>query len=239
MNEDVGQSSRATTGGVACGVAGEAVVEPVAFAMSGSAPVSGKDVTREELHFRRIDMRGYSRSDGLFEIEGRVTDRKPHDFTSPNGIKIVPANEPMHDMGVRLVIDRDMKVVDVGTFTSSAPYHDCLYGGEKLQSLKGLSIAAGWGSEVRKRLSGAQACTHLMELLMPMATTAYQSLTMVRSGQTDKVDAEGKPAKIDSCYAYGSERGVVLQRWPNYYTGPESRRGEPNRVGPGPSRNRD
>ena len=39
------------------------------------------DPTREELHFRRIDMRGYRRSDGLLEVEGRVTDRKPTDFT--------------------------------------------------------------------------------------------------------------------------------------------------------------
>lgn len=32
------------------------------------------DITREELHFRRIDMRGYRRSDDLYEVEGRVTD---------------------------------------------------------------------------------------------------------------------------------------------------------------------
>jgi len=38
------------------------------------------DVTRNELHFRRIDIRGFRRSDGLFEVEGRVVDRKPHDF---------------------------------------------------------------------------------------------------------------------------------------------------------------
>ena len=35
-------------------------------------------VTREELHFRRIDMRGWRRSDGLYEVEGRVIDHKPN-----------------------------------------------------------------------------------------------------------------------------------------------------------------
>ena len=34
----------------------------------------------EELHWRRIDMRAWRRSDELFELEGRVTDRKPYDF---------------------------------------------------------------------------------------------------------------------------------------------------------------
>ena len=42
----------------------------------------GSAVTKEELHFRRIDMRGYRRSDGLFEVEGRVTDRKSYDFAA-------------------------------------------------------------------------------------------------------------------------------------------------------------
>jgi hypothetical protein len=32
--------------------------------------MTDSDVTREELHFRRINMRGYRRSDGLFEVEG-------------------------------------------------------------------------------------------------------------------------------------------------------------------------
>jgi hypothetical protein len=178
---------------------------------------------REELHFRRIDMRGFKRADGLFEIEGRVTDRKPHDFRSPNGTKVVPATEPIHDMGVRLVIDLDMTVRDVAAFTASAPYDDCLAAGATLQVLKGLRIAGGWGSEVRRRLGGAQSCTHLMELLIPLATTAYQSLTMERMGRPDTLDAEGKPVKIDSCYAYASHRGVVLRRWPDHYTGPERR----------------
>jgi len=43
-------------------------------------PATESGVAREELHFRRIDMRGYRRSDGLYEVEGRVTDVKPRDF---------------------------------------------------------------------------------------------------------------------------------------------------------------
>jgi hypothetical protein len=44
-------------------------------------------------------MRGYRCSDGLYEVEGRVTD----DFL-PGGMgKMVQANQPIHDMGVHLV----------------------------------------------------------------------------------------------------------------------------------------
>jgi hypothetical protein len=69
-------------------------------------------------------MRGFRRSDGLFEVEGRVTDRKPHDFEPIYG-QPVPAGAPMHDMGVRLVFDDDMVVRDVQTFTDAAPYEVC------------------------------------------------------------------------------------------------------------------
>jgi len=179
-------------------------------------------VTREELHFRRIDMRGYARSDGLYEIEGRVTDRKPHDFVSPNGTKRVPAHQPIHDMGVRLVFDAAMEIQAVHTFTESAPYADCLEGGRALQDLKGLRIGSGWSREVRARLGGARSCTHLMEILIPMASAAYQTLTQLRRGRPDTLDATGKPVKVDSCYAYGAQRGVVMRRWPEWY-----RAGEP------------
>ncbi|MDR3530481.1 MAG: DUF2889 domain-containing protein [Rhodopila sp.] len=178
---------------------------------------SDVDVTREELHSRHIEMRGYRRSDGLFEVEGRVTDRKPHDFV-PGGIgEMVPANRPIHDMGVRLVFDEQMVVLGVHTFSDAVPYAACIGGGEALQALKGLHISNGWSREVRSRLGGARSCTHLMELLIPMATAAFQSMTVTRKGHPERLDAHGRPTKIDSCYAYAAHRDLVQQRWPAFH----------------------
>jgi len=175
---------------------------------------------REELHFRRIDMRGYRRPDGLYEIEGRIVDRKPHVF-DPTGLtdmaRVVPANEPIHNMGVRLLFDTSMQVLDVETFTADAPYAHCVGGGDALQSLKGLSMTKGWAKEVSARLGGARSCTHLREILIPMASAAFQSLTMMRLKLPDRVDANGRPLKLDSCYAYGVSRELVRSRWPEYY----------------------
>ncbi len=162
-------------------------------------------------------MRGFRRADGLYEIEGRVTDRKPHEFAPGNGGRDVPANEPIHDMGVRLTFDESMVIHDVVTFTASSPYRHCPEGGAELQTLKGLSMGSGWAKEVRSRLSGARACTHLMEILIPMATAAFQSLTMYRLGLPERLNAQGKPVKIDSCYAYGASRELVQRRYPQYY----------------------
>jgi hypothetical protein len=174
-------------------------------------------VTRQDLHFRRIDMRGYKRSDGLFEIEGRVTDRKPYDFISRTREREVPANQPIHDMGVRVVIDEDLTVLDIQTFTDASPYPHCTLGGLALQSMKGVRMTNGWTRAVRSRLGGNRACTHLMELLLPMATTAYQALALHNRQRPEKRDATGRPTKIDSCYAYGASQDIIKQLWPEYY----------------------
>jgi hypothetical protein len=172
----------------------------------------------EELHWRRIDMRGWRRSDGLFELEGRVTDRKPHEFQPWHAAgQPVPAGDAIHDMGVRLVFDRDLCIHGVQTFTEAAPYAECPEGGRALQTLVGLRMTSGWTKEVRSRLGGPRACTHLMELLIPMATTAFQSLSMVNRGRADRVDADGRPVKIDTCYAYGAERELVRMVWPQFH----------------------
>lgn len=171
----------------------------------------------EELHFRRIDMRAWRRSDGLFELEGRVTDRKPHDFEPWLGGQRVLAGEPIHDMGVRLVYDQEMCIHAVSTFTEAAPYGECPEGGQALQTLVGLRMASGWSKEVRSRLGGERACTHLVELLIPMATTAFQSLSQVNRGRAERVDANGRPLKIDSCYAYGATRELVRVQWPQFH----------------------
>lgn len=174
-------------------------------------------LTRRELHFRRIDMRGFQRSDGLFEVEGRVTDSKTHEFVHPQPGRTVPAGELIHDMGVRLVFDEDMVVHDVQTFTDSAPYAACPEGGRALQSIKGLRMAGGWSREVRDRLRGARSCTHLMEILIPLATAAHQSLGFLRVSRPEKLDEKGRPLQIDSCYAYAKDGAVVLHRWPQFH----------------------
>lgn len=184
---------------------------------TASTTLAQADVSREELHTRNIEMRGFRRSDGLYEVEGRVTDSKPKDFTHPNGGRKVPAGQSIHEMGVRLVFDEDMVVHDVETFTSAAPYGDCREGGRSLQSLKGLRMTSGWSREARSRLGAANTCTHLRELLVPMATAAFQALAALRMSKPDRLDASGRPVKIDSCYAYAAEREVVMRRWPQFH----------------------
>lgn len=174
---------------------------------------------REEIHLRRVEVRAFRRADGLYDIEARMQDTKTHPF-GPLGAASRQPGEPIHDLGVTLVVDENLKVHDASAFTNATPFPQCAGATSALAKLKGLSIGTGWLKACRERLAGAQGCTHMLELLGPAATTAYQAMAPVHLGKPGPVDGNGKPKKIDSCWGYASHQPIVLQRWPAFYTGP-------------------
>lgn len=166
-------------------------------------------------------MRGYRRDDGLFEIEGHITDVKSEPVRRSDGNGDIAPGEPIHDMWVRLVVDEDLVVKDIVAVTDSTPYAVCREAVEPMRVIVGERIKGGWTNMVKAKLGGAKGCTHLMEMLIPLATAAYQTLTTTRRTKPEAVDATGKPLKVDSCYAFGAEREIVKRLWPAYYRGPK------------------
>jgi hypothetical protein len=181
-------------------------------------PLSTPTVTRERLHRRTITYDGFRRDDGLFDIEAHIVDTKTQPLTVGTG-RVVAPGEAVHDMAVRLVVDEDLTVVDVVACTDAAPQSICPEAPKTLERIKGLSIGPGWSKAVGERLAGRKGCTHLTELLKPLATVAFQTQWKLRENRPPAVDANGKPRKIDSCYAYASDREVVQRLWPMHFTG--------------------
>ena len=175
-------------------------------------------VEREPIHRRVVECRGYRRHDGLYDIEARIVDTKAGEITLLSGRRL-PPGEALHDMSVRMVVDEALTVIDIVASTDASPFGICGEATETLQTMKGLRIAHGWSQAVRERLSGRKGCTHLTELLGPLATVAFQTLSQVRLAQPPAVNAKGRPLKIDTCYAYASDREVVQRLWPAHYDG--------------------
>lgn len=109
------------------------------------------DADRQPLHSRSIEMQGFSRGDGLYEVEGKLVDRKPRDFF-PFGKsgRFVEAHEPIHEMVVRVVYDERLVVRAIESMTAAAPYTVCHQGGQALQSVVGLAMASGWSKEIKE-----------------------------------------------------------------------------------------
>jgi hypothetical protein len=196
-------------------------------------------VGRQHLHTRRVTCQGFFREDGLWDIEGRITDEKtyehPNEWRGP-----LKAGDFVHDMSIRLTLDHNFTIVDVEAVTDKSPYRVCGNIAPDFRKLIGLRIGGGFHREVRARLGGVHGCTHIVELLGPVATTAFQTVSSgkarelnrahrVRSGKGPgpadpnvPPKAPRKPYVLDTCHAWASN-GAVVRRWaPQFYTGPDA-----------------
>jgi hypothetical protein len=195
-------------------------------------------VGRQHLHTRRVTCQGFFRDDGLWDIEGRITDEKtyehPNEWRGP-----LKAGDFVHDMSIRLTLDHKFTIVDVEAVTDKSPYQVCGNVAPDFKKLIGLRIGGGFHREARARLGGVHGCTHIVELLGPVATTAFQTVAsgkarelsrahQAKNSSLPKPASNGtakpprKPYVIDTCHAWSSD-GEVVKRWaPHFYTGPDA-----------------
>jgi hypothetical protein len=175
-------------------------------------------VPREHLHTRRYHFEGFHRADGLWDIEGHMTDTKTYAF--PNDYRgEVKAGEPVHDMWIRLTVDDELVVRDIEAVTAAGPFRVCPDITPKYAALKGARIGPGWTKRVKDMFGGPGGCTHHTEMLPAMATVAYQTIFSARK-KWDKIGgATQRPAFIDTCHALASTGEVVKHHWPEFYRG--------------------
>src|SRR3954469_18242502 len=74
--------------------------EPARMPLSPPAP-------REMLHRRAIDIRGWKRADGLYDIEAYLEDTKAYPFENDDRGTILPG-EPLHGLFLRLTVNEEM-----------------------------------------------------------------------------------------------------------------------------------
>lgn len=191
-------------------ISDSSVMGPVAAQQEPTAP----QVARKLLHTRTLTFEGYARDDGMFDIEGRLIDRKPYPFDAGHS-RHVAANEPIHDMWVRLTIDRDFVVHEVEAIAFSHPYPACGAAPDGLVMIKGARIASGWTKEIQQRLGGTRNCTHFRELLRSLGSAAFQSLILKLRGEEAKAQEKMLERHIDTCVTFSRYGAVAKLRWPH------------------------
>lgn len=181
---------------------------------------------RDHIHTRTVECRGYRRADGLWDIEGHITDRKTYDFHSEERGEVT-AGTPVHDMWLRLTVDDNLTVQAVEAVTDYAPYPSvCPHIAPDYQKIVGLRIGPGWSRAIKERMGGVHGCTHLSELLGPVATTAFQTVFPLRAREErDRRRASGEPEPqkfplLNTCHAFRADGEIVEKIAPYAYTGP-------------------
>lgn len=174
-------------------------------------------VDREEIHQRDVICRGYRRNDGLWDIEGRLTDRKTYGFDN-SWRGHIEAGKPVHEMWVRLTVDDGFTIRDVVLESEKTPLPACASITPDYAALIGLRIGPGFSGQLRDRLGGASGCTHLTKLVSDLATVAIQTIGPLRTPGKSK-QPDRKPPHIDGCHALRSDSDAVREHYPKWYRG--------------------
>lgn len=183
---------------------------------------------RRHLHTRRIVCEGFLREDGLWDIEAHMTDVKTYTFSTEYRGELAPGT-PLHDMWIRLTVDESLTVKAIEAVTDGSPYAICPAITPRFQKLIGVTIGQGWRRAIAEHLGGVEGCTHLVELLQPVATVAFQTIVPYRNrrlakdgslrAQPASSDPARRPPIIDSCHALAADGPVVEKFWPKFFTG--------------------
>ncbi|MFY8106470.1 MAG: DUF2889 domain-containing protein [Elstera sp.] len=195
---------------------------------------------RTHFHTRTITLDGYHRTDGLWDVEAHLVDTKAYAFDNAWRGRVEPG-EAVHEMHLRLTVDDRFTVVAVEAVTDHSPFEMCPAIVGNFQRIVGLTIGPGWTKAVKERVGGTHGCTHLVELLGPLATVAFQTiapgkerLKALKRGDdggviepTDQDSAPSiqpgygrrRPPILDTCHALASDSPVVAHHYPEFYTG--------------------
>jgi hypothetical protein len=176
---------------------------------------------RRHLHTRTITCEGFERDDGLYDIEAQVIDQKTYPTHEPyRGQR--EAGMHVHDMQLRLTLDRAMTVRGIEVTTNHAPYGACPSVAPAYRALIGAKIGGGWRKAVTEAVGRTKGCTHITELLMPAATVAFQTMgSWPKAGEVATEERPDQSAKkpyfIDGCKAWASDGEVVKRLFPLHY----------------------
>lgn len=183
--------------------------------------------SRELVHRRSFEFSGHVRSDGRYDIEGRMTDRKSYAF--PNDWRgEIAAGEPLHDMRVRVTIDDSFTIAGISVETAAGPFEVCPAITPSFDVLLGEKIGRGWSALLKQKFGGVKGCTHHVELLRGLATVAFQTVygeqqrrrreqRSVPLGETGEQEAGKRPGFIDTCHALAADGEVVKANWPAFH----------------------
>ena len=180
-------------------------------------PLPPATTTRTLVHTRRIELQGWKRDDGLWDIEARLTDVKAHDYPLASGLRL--KGQPVHDLWVRATIDREFNVTDAAACFDAVPYPGgCDVVAGSYRRIVGLNLMRGFRLTVAEMFKSVRGCSHMTELLASLPTAALQTIAS-EIKETEGVSPGEKPFQLDRCHALETTTETVRRYYPRWYRG--------------------
>ncbi len=166
-------------------------------------------------HRRQFSVEFYSRNDGLWDIEARLTDVKTYDIQLRTGK--LPANRPIHHLLVRLTVDLDGNIIEADAIFEGVPFAGhCEAIAPAYKKLIGLNLLADFRHAIRDRFAGIDGCAHINELAMILPDAAMQVLPFEKRRNIENSESDKKPFELDSCHALRTDGPAVAKYYPNW-----------------------
>ena len=176
-------------------------------------PLPVTEVERELRHTRKTRYEGYKRADGLWDIEAHLTDVKSHDTQMKTGVR--RAGQPVHEMWIRLTIDRHFTILEASASSDAVPYPGgCETIAPAYRKLVGLNLMRNFRREAKVLFGTVRGCTHMTEMLGGFPTAAVQTF----AGEMPEEPSEfRKPFQLDQCHALDTTGETVRKWYPTWH----------------------
>jgi len=171
-------------------------------------------------HTRTIEVAAYAREDGLWDLDANIRDVKTRDIQLASGLRA--AGDPIHDLKLRITIDRAFNIVAADAASDAVPYPGmCNTIGPAYQALVGLNLMQHFRLHLKDRLHGVLGCTHLTELAQVLPTAAVQAYANEVLSTHEGVDhvetpATERPFQLDRCHALRVDGPAVAKFYPRW-----------------------
>jgi hypothetical protein len=166
----------------------------------------------EKIHNRNLDIASYVVDDEHILIAGEFKEKNLITVYDRSGEPIEP--NIFHHMQIQLLVKiAELKIVDIYVKIPSAP-HDyvCREMENSLDKIKGLTIAPGFTSKVKKIAGGIKGCVHLTTLLLSIAPAALQSYWIFGAREehrSEKSILDIEKYLVDTCWAWRKDGPLV------------------------------
>ena len=167
----------------------------------------------KKIHNRNLDVSSYVVDDDHLLITGELKERNLITIYIRTGEVVEP--NVFHHMQIQLLVKTsELKIVDLHVKIPGAPHDDlCREMENSLDEIKGLIIAPGFTSKVKKIAGGTKGCVHLTTLLLAMAPAALQGYWIFEAREKkarDERTFDIEKYLIDTCWAW--RRGGPLAK---------------------------
>lgn len=175
---------------------------------------------RQHLHTRSVTYHGFLREDGLWDIEGEMSDTKTYPLQMRER-GMMPPGTPVHGMRLRVTVDDAMKIHAIAATMEHTPFGECTRAEDPVQRMVGATMGPGWRQAIERELGGIKGCTHLRELLFNLATAAYQTVFPYRERQREAAGEKAAeraepPYHLGRCLAWDFDGPIVARIYPQF-----------------------